>query len=475
MWSIPRCDPDRIHCTLRAAVLFATAVGVGTVALMLDSTCVGQTPGPVRLGHILPLSDGSPPRDLSLRPSAVEFPGRTAHRSTTRAPARLTDPPPAPAVSEPLVEPDHKQKDVRPRRKPAWNISLKRQTHDSTDPFLDSSSTLAADSEQRSHDSFFKLPDHDELFRPDSTPSWTISAGAIALTRDAGDNVPLLGDDLSDPTAAIFVTNQSFDFEYQPGFLIDAIRHGDQFDTQIVAWGVTDLGDSYTQFSAAEANEFVAPNLIAVANTVMRFDYDSDLYNIELNMRRSLHDRAVFVVGARWIELTERLSVQGGDPSLSVPVSEQFAVGTKNDLYGGHVGLDLLIVDSERIQITGFGRVGVFANYAEQSTVNQIGVIDPDTQPAGFSSDANTWTTSLAFEVGLTSSCQITDRIRILGGYRLMWLSQVALAPAQLGKNDVFRTPANGDVGVGPLGATGIDTGDGALFHGGHAAVELSW
>ena len=75
---------------------------------------------------------------------------------------------------------------------------------------------------------------------------------------------------------------------------------------------------------------------------MMVWDYDSRLYNAELNMRWNPFCRLTILAGFRWVNLSEDL--QGNlPPERTVPFWDS---NTKNNLYGFQIGADARLFDA---------------------------------------------------------------------------------------------------------------------------------
>jgi hypothetical protein len=64
---------------------------------------------------------------------------------------------------------------------------------------------------------------------------------------------------------------------------------------------------------------------------------------------------------------------------------------------------------------------------------------------------------------------QVTQAISLKAGYEVLWLQDVALAPAQIQETICHSTrPRN-------VQASGVDYGSGVLFHGATASLEYAF
>jgi hypothetical protein len=66
-------------------------------------------------------------------------------------------------------------------------------------------------------------------------------------------------------------------------------------------------------------------------------------------------------------------------------------------------------------------------------------------------------------ELGLSGTYQLTRVLTVRGGYNLMWIAGVALAPDQLDFTDL------------PSSGTALDRGGGIFLHGANVGLEARW
>jgi hypothetical protein len=288
-------------------------------------------------------------------------------------------------------------------------------------------------------------------------PWWTASADFIVFDRIGGTNQTLVQ---SVPvrsqltTGAELLNGNDFRQGFYGGPRVSLIRHGERcYDLellyfQIDGWNSTRLIAPPTR----SALVFNAPgNLNYRTTNTIQFNYDSKLYNSELNVRWNPLCRVTMLAGFRWVELREDL--EGG---IIAPLFEPFWITrTKNDLYGFQIGTDAKIWERGCFSIDGLVKGGIFGNHAEQTST----IID-STITRGSSSTNHT---AFLGELGVQCKYQVNCNLTLRAGYEAMWLQGVALAPGQIHESN-FSTSQ-----------FGIDTNSGVFYHGATAGFEYAF
>ncbi len=134
-------------------------------------------------------------------------------------------------------------------------------------------------------------------------------------------------------------------------------------------------------------------------------------------------------------------------------------INTHNHMYGFQVGADALVLGrSSRFRIDGFAKTGIFYDAASQNSEFS----DPNGL-GDFSAAANGSHTSFLGELGLVASYQITKHAALRGGYQVMWIEGVALAPRQIPSTGLAASTAE------------VETSGGLFYHGANAGLEVTW
>jgi hypothetical protein len=325
----------------------------------------------------------------------------------------------------------------------------------------------SADSED-SPPSFSQVPVDQSQGAP---PRWTVSADALILYRigtvsrtlveRVPGTVPLR--DLSTTPGTEALNSNNFRQGFSPGGRIDVIRHGDSgYDLEV----------SYFQTAGWSSARSIGPDnppdwlvMRAPGNFLqtqdhpgqaMAWDYDTKLYNAELNVRWNLYSRLTLLAGFRWVQLSENL--QGSLVPLE-GFKPFWNTSTTNNRYGLQIGAEGKIWERGRFSINGLIKAGAYVNHAEELTgVTIFKVLRP----------SSTTTNRAAFvgEIGLQCKYQVSKGLGLKVGYEAVWLAGVALAPGQI--QETYMTPP------ATVHALGVSS-SGVFFHGATAGLAYSF
>jgi hypothetical protein len=138
-------------------------------------------------------------------------------------------------------------------------------------------------------------------------------------------------------------------------------------------------------------------------------------------------------------------------------VDARYDLGTDNDLYGFQVGARWRAYRN-CWGVEALGKAGIYYNDASQ---RQVLIDQLPSNPILFR-DAKDTSSDVAFlgELGVSLLYEITPAWTLRGGYNLLWLEGVALAPDQM---DFAFTPTAGQ---------GIDMAGGVFYHGASLGLE---
>jgi len=346
------------------------------------------------------------------------------------------------------------------------------------------------------------LPKHPLI---ESAPRWTISAEAIGLGRIGGVNQTLVErvpgtipffnppyiDTLTARGVEAFNSNQ-FRQGFSAGPKISLTYHGDSgYGVELSYFNIFDQSASKTIGPDNPADWLVmkAPGLFWQTQDFpyqgMAWRAATNLYNAEANGRLAITSRVTLLAGVRWLQLNDDLEgtltpADRGQPTwkqtypyytynlsqvgllpLDLPAGNYppfWNTSTTNNLYGVQIGADVKVLEFGRFSLDGVIKIGLFDNYAEQST----GVsLKKQVQP----SQATTNHAAFVSEAGLQLKYQLTKGLALKAGYEVLWLDGVALAPGQIQET---LTLAN-------VRALGVNCGSSVLFQGATAGLEYSF
>ena len=277
-------------------------------------------------------------------------------------------------------------------------------------------------------------------------PKYTIQGGALFMDRDNAHGILLQDNSTSDNVTAP-------DLGFQGGMKISVIRHRcAAHDIEIGVMGL--FSDSGVNVGSVDDDmEFpTTPNVGIIDDGFLLSNYRSSLVGIETNLR-SQHSACISTfAGFRWMMLDEDLAY-----SAVVPGGPQAIGGfnsTCNNLLGGQVGMDAVLCRHGCFTVEGGIQAGVYWNLASQDSL----IVDTSTGPAFISEDGS----QLSFqgEAELLAVYQLNRRWAVRGGYQVMWIEGVALAPDQISALNLITS-------------SGLDVEGSPFYHGAVAQLEL--
>jgi hypothetical protein len=221
-------------------------------------------------------------------------------------------------------------------------------------------------------------------------------------------------------------------------------------------------GSLYVPFLDPAGSPFVDDNFadrfwecpLVNAKYESSLDHNAELYYVRTMVDAngsSLLAGSGLLGGLRYVSLDERLTVTGfyGD------VPGTYSIRTANSLIGGELGGKLVFNPHDRIKVKLVGKVGLMANQADKRDAMQ----DDWTSFKNSTDDTHfAWLGDVAAKV----EGKITEKISLVAGYSMLYVSGVALAPEQF---DFTPTRVKKDR---------IEYGD-AIYHGLNLGLKIRW
>lgn len=313
----------------------------------------------------------------------------------------------------------------------------------------------------------------------DPCACWTFYGGYLMLQRSRPDDAILFQNGLN--PAQNFNANQ-FDFDYEPGFEVGAIKHNILpchicgLDLEARFFMIDGWSDSKFFQTTQPPSTVVTvigprPDGTSTASLVGPRDintrYDSELTSFELNLRRRCchMPRIRWIAGVRALELDEQLfstlaeTVPQG-PGIPLTTAE-YTVRTRNRLYGFQLGAEVDLLNHCCWCLRGFGKGGIYNNEAGHDSIL---FCDPNFGPcAGPLNETRSRTAGLA-ELGLSLRYCWCECVTLRADYRAMWLAGVALASDQVQVSEFNTDPPSG-----------IDTSGSVFYHGFTLGLEYRY
>lgn len=313
------------------------------------------------------------------------------------------------------------------------------------------------------------IPPPAPVFTYDELPPsrWTFSADILVLHRSIGtDNY--LGGVYSLATGATVANLTAGDngFSFQPGLRFKlGFRVNDAISWEAVYFGLQNWNTGHTLYANPIGAGTVADSyytqsdwIIGGFGTSLGYYYSSSLNNFELNR---LHHRDGYggwkwatLVGFRYLNWSEHFDLNGYDGYYNV--WENINVHTSNNLVGGQLGLQTEW-NRNRFHLEMTGKAALAANfgYISASNLNSSGY--QYGYPSGFQGyAASGWATNVAgvLDFSAVASYHITPHFLLRGGYQMLYIPGLDLAPGQL--DDTIHR-------------------GGVFVHGPLAGLELRW
>lgn len=222
------------------------------------------------------------------------------------------------------------------------------------------------------------------------------------------------------------------DFGFSSGLEIGMIAYGQESLTDIEfrgAW-VDEWSSGVTQnFSGATVQINATPPLATTGPRSGLMTYDSVFWAAEVNARYRLRSfsETTFLAGFRTMRLDERLNGTLVDPAGAVP-DELIQTETQNRLFGFQIGADYVFRSSCHWCLKLKARAGMYGNDGNQKS-NLISLAAP---PVVFPAQGGAGDLAFHAECGLHGKIRMSNRINLIGGYRVMLIDGLSLASDQI-------------------------------------------
>lgn len=280
------------------------------------------------------------------------------------------------------------------------------------------------------------------------TRRWEWEAGARIMDRPGDEtNINLVTDALTNQV--LFTSDTATDLESSVGYDLRFLRkncYGIEWEVRSF-FNNWDINENVTSVNNIQS-PFFDPIRTALPGTIgpvtvtgitfqsLNYNYESDLFNIELNAKKAVYPGVTLLVGPRFMYLEDRLTaitgatIQGniGGVPQQIAFTQNTSVQTENPLFGVQVGADLNVPVSRYFYITGFIKAGGYGNTARATIVQANNLQGTTSRISARRSQG-----SFVGEVGGKVNMEVFPGIMsFYAGYEAMWLDNVAIAPTQL-------------------------------------------
>lgn len=252
-------------------------------------------------------------------------------------------------------------------------------------------------------------------------PRWTIELGAITL-HPVRPPSRTLATDFLNPANTLDARDAAESWGYGPR--IDAIgRYDSEWSIELLYYGIGDWS-KFASVSGLGFNvpilspnpEFIPPDVSATARM--------DIYNAEFNVRRKLTENITGLMGFRFLEVLDELSLVGSVPEL---LSASMTTKVNNALYGFQVGADArLFRGLGPLYLDVLVKGGVYDNFVTRTSV-QSGIFGNSTATANLDHVA------FVGEVAFLPTWDIFPHCSVYGGYEALFVQGVAVSGQEIG------------------------------------------
>ncbi|HEY5315052.1 MAG TPA: BBP7 family outer membrane beta-barrel protein [Pirellulales bacterium] len=309
-------------------------------------------------------------------------------------------------------------------------------------------------------------PEDPNLFPPSPTvlappgPTWTLDADALWLQRSSG-NFGSLGETiLYLPTTAVEQLNVG-GFGMQPGmrlqltYRVDSLESWEgiyfglqQWTSAGTIYGDPSLAADYGNGPILATSPYMQSDIvIAPFAGSLGYTYSSSLNNAEINQRvvqvAANNWTVDTLLGFRFVEWNERFQLSGvnnpANPLAPVYYYEDINTSTHNTLLGGQVGYGVRR-NWERLAVQFNAKAALMGNIVHQTynnlnstlyLTNGFGGAVSGFQPVAAS--RTTLGVASVLDFSAMATYQFTPHFSVRGGYQLLYIPGLALAPSQLG------------------------------------------
>ena len=281
-------------------------------------------------------------------------------------------------------------------------------------------------------------------------PRWMARTSLVYFDRIGADTLHLMR---GTTNSSDLLSADQFEFDWNTGYDVSLIRH---------AWDETSVEFRYLNVGTLDANAFVpigGGDLRLLSTPPVDFPdiqsinagLTSRLSTFEANWHLPVYEVAKLFAGFRYLSLDEQLNAQLNGNAQSF----QFEGVTRNDLYGGQLGIATSPGKSlfGDLRVSSFAKAGVLGNRALYR-----GRIDTAAATLGVRSSPDD--TAFVGEFGAALHWPINEFFSVTGGYNLLVVNRVAIATDQIPASDFFA------------GSGGNGNGT-AVFHGANVTLEV--
>lgn len=240
---------------------------------------------------------------------------------------------------------------------------------------------------------------------------WSLGVEALALKRsDTGSGAIVA----ANPGGTPFLSGGDLDYGISPGAAVTVAYTG-------LANGSIEGRLMYSAMDGTQTftspGSFIGVGFTGPGGVIFASEFETTLTSGEINWRHSYSDRLSVLVGLRALDIGDSLRTV---LNASVVTGEYAA---ENSLLGAQIGAQMSILDGAKpFKLSISGKVGTYSNRSSAGTRAFVG----STLISEYQSEGKEQ--SLAAEVGLKATYQLSERSMLTAGYQMLWVSDLALA-----------------------------------------------
>ncbi len=265
-------------------------------------------------------------------------------------------------------------------------------------------------------------------------PGWEIEMGTRILDRPGTmQTIPLVRDDVTLET--LFDAEQASDLQVSAGVDFRFQKMTDYDMSWEVRGYFNQWDQSESRTGVLDALNFTPQGLPENTQlTQFTYDYDSNLFDIELNFKRAVRPGLTLMAGPRFMSLEETATVNANffNPLVGNFLQIETRSETSNPLKGLGIGAEFRRPFTRDMFFVGSIRGGVFHNAASSRVTAAQTLFGAPNGTTTFIDDTETKTAGVGEISARIHYDIIPGNVSLYGGYEAMWLDGVAVAPAQI-------------------------------------------
>ncbi|MFO0948411.1 MAG: hypothetical protein U1D30_21235 [Planctomycetota bacterium] len=311
-------------------------------------------------------------------------------------------------------------------------------------------------------------------------PMYLLTVDTLFLNRsDSASSVPFLGRLENVQTGQTFYNDvQDLPFQNQPGiriFLKRAITDGTSYleagYTGLIHWNA----DSAVFNNPNGVRIIEGDTIFGLSSVNSQFaEYTSNVHSAEINVKTDvcMYPFASILAGIRWFHLDEKFQFQefGGlevppGSGIELDARSRRRIATGNEMVGFQLGGEAGLPFGDFFKIALTGKAGAYVNFGKYTASQSLQVADPNITPIIRYNEYYGRNVNGVLEGGAVFTAKLSRNLIVRGGYQLIFVSGVALAPEQ--PLNLIQTVDNRTLPIESWGQT--------LYHGPFIGFEYTW